>query len=301
MTGPDDEFDEFLKRRKPVFGRKHDELFEPPAELDRIVLRQARQAIEGERPQRMFHGPGWGMPVALAATLLLAFTVILNVGMQAKGPVPEVTVENVAQQPEYREAAAAPAPAAEAANPVAASAGAANNSQRREMARAEVASSAARYTASAPLIAGRGESASTSREIASPTRERGATAADANSASKSAPGLVSEEEADRYAAAAPAAPVPSATRSAGNAPTAGVVVEDAITGSRTVVTGVRPPLTEAERAMAKATPTPAFRRDAETWRAEIDRLRAAGKTAEADAEQAEFKRQHRAYAVSPDR
>jgi hypothetical protein len=301
MTGPDDDFDDFLKRRKPVFGRKHDELFEPPAELDRIVLRQARQAIEGERPQRMFHGPGWGMPVALAATLLLAFTVILNVGMQGQGPVPEVTVENVAQQVEYREAAPAPAPAAEAAHPLAASAGTANNSQRREKARADVANSAANNTASAPLSAGRGGSASASREIASPMRERGAMVADAASEPKSPRGFVAEEEADRYAAAPPAAPAPSARRSAGNAPTAGVVVEDAMTGSRTVVTSVRPPPTEAERAMAKATSSPAFRRDAQTWLAEIDRLRAAGKTAEADAEQAEFKRQHRAYAVSPDR
>jgi len=35
--------------------------------------------------------------------------------------------------------------------------------------------------------------------------------------------------------------------------------------------------------------------------AEIERLRAAGKGAQAEAEYAEYKRQHRAYAVSPDR
>ena len=49
MTGPDDEFDDFLKRRKPVFRRADDEMFEPPAELDRVVLRQAREAIEADR------------------------------------------------------------------------------------------------------------------------------------------------------------------------------------------------------------------------------------------------------------
>ncbi len=81
MTGPDDEFDDFLARRKPVFRRSTEDPFEPPEELDRIVLRQAREAIERERPERVYHGPRWGMPVALAATLLLVFTVVLHLGV----------------------------------------------------------------------------------------------------------------------------------------------------------------------------------------------------------------------------
>ena len=71
MTGSDDEFDDFLRRRKPVF-RSPDDMFEPPAELDRVVLRQAREAIESERPLKVFRGPRWAAPVALAATMLLA-------------------------------------------------------------------------------------------------------------------------------------------------------------------------------------------------------------------------------------
>jgi hypothetical protein len=46
---------------------------------------------------------------------------------------------------------------------------------------------------------------------------------------------------------------------------------------------------------------PAWRRDSTTWLAEIERLRAAGETARADAEMAEYNRQHRAYAGAPDR
>ena len=46
---------------------------------------------------------------------------------------------------------------------------------------------------------------------------------------------------------------------------------------------------------------PAWRRDAATWLAEIERLRAAGETVRADAEMAEYNRQHRAYAGAPDR
>jgi|SRR5687767_5379034 len=115
MSGPDDEFDDFLRRRRPMFGHPGDEL-EPPAELDRIVLRQAREAIEAEKPQRMFRAPSWGMPVALAATLVLAFTIILRVGMPAKEAAPEVTLQNVARTVEYppppaAAPASAPAPA----------------------------------------------------------------------------------------------------------------------------------------------------------------------------------------------
>jgi hypothetical protein len=122
MNGPDDEFDDFLRRRRPLFG-SNDQL-EPPAELDRIVLRQAREAIEAERPQRHFRAPSWGMPVALAATLVLAFTIILRVGLPTKEAASEVTVQNVSRKVEYpvpapdapqmqaqRAAAAPPAPA----------------------------------------------------------------------------------------------------------------------------------------------------------------------------------------------
>ena len=59
------------------------------------------------------------------------------------------------------------------------------------------------------------------------------------------------------------------------------------------------PAPESRRAVARA--TPAWRHDTQSWLAEIDKLRAQGKSAEADAEMAEYKRQHRAYAASPDR
>lgn len=164
MSGPDDEFDDFLSRRKPLFRRPSEDPFEPPEDLDRIVLRRARDAIESDRPQRVFQGPRWGAPLAIAATLLVAFAVVLHSALPKKGPTPEVSVQAVSQ-------------------PV-------------------------------------------------------------------------DEPA--VAAAAPAPPPPPAA-------------------------------------------APGWRSDSKAWLARIEQLRAAGKTAEADAEAAEYQRQHRAYAGAPDR
>ena len=197
MTGPDDEFEDFVNRRKPVFRPPEDEMFEPPAELDRVVLRQAREAIKPPEPMRVFSAPRWSMPIALAATLVLAFTVIFRAGMpppKSQEATPEVTVQKASER-------------ADAAAPEA---------------RAE------------PMVAN--------------------TAAE-----------------DRPRATAGAAAAMDSSAEVARAPA------------------------------AKAVDVPAWRHDAKSWLAEIQRLRDAGDAARADAEYAEFKRQQRAYAVSPDR
>jgi hypothetical protein len=237
MNRADDEFEDFLTRRKPIFSRGAEDPLEPPDELDRLVLRQAREAVKASQPPRVFTGPRWGAPLAVAATLVLALTVILNVGKPVKpDPIPEVTVQSVAQRVEYP--AAAPAP---------------NNHE--------------------DAIVGQSASVESAAGAGAPARES-----------------VSEAEAGRYADSSPPA---SST---------GVAVDGPLTDSPAVVTAVAPPPAEEPRAVAKAaTPGPAFRGDPRSWLAEIERLRAAGKGAQADAEYAEYKRQHRAYAVSPDR
>jgi hypothetical protein len=227
MSGPDDEFDDFLRRRRPMFGQPGDGL-EPPAELDRIVLRQAREAIEAEKPQRMFRAPSWGMPVALAATLVLAFTIILRVGMPAKEATPEVTVRNVARTVEYP-----PPPAA--------------------------------APASAPAPA-----------PAQPNLQDAPIVVDLAASAAEAP-------------AAPARRLEKVADSARSRPAA------EMTGS-----GELPAEAAANSAKAEV-PAPEWRRDSQTWLAEIERLRASGDVARADAELTEYKRQHRAYAGAPDR
>ena len=202
MSG-DQEFEDFLKRRRPLFRRDVDDGLEPPAELDRIVLRQARDAIEGERPMRLFGMPRWAAPVAIAATLVLGLSVVLKTGMEPSDRVPEVRVENIAPDVRVEDIA-----------------------QRIDPPDAQVATP--------PAVA-------------------------------------------------PAPP---------NAPAA----SDAV-----VVDLASPPVMATASAPAKAGEAAAWRRDARSWQAEIERLRASGDTARADAELAEFNRQYRAYAVSPDR
>ena len=194
MSGDDDEFDDFLARRRKLFRPAERDVVEPPADVDRIVLRQAREAIESRNTDREIRGMSWGAPLALAASLLVAFTIVLNVGLTRREPVPEVTIESVAHR---REAAPALPAAAD------------------------------------------------------------------------------------FAPSAPAAAAPALSQAPAESP--------ARTGASTA------------GAVAKAESTPAWRQDSATWLAEIQRLRAAGRNAEADAELAEYKRQNRAYAVSPDR
>lgn len=194
MSG-DPEFDDFLRRRRPLFRADVDDGLEPPPELDRIVLRQAREAIESDRPMRLLGMPRWAAPLAIAATLVLGLAIVFRAGMDPAERVPEVKVENVAQRVDY------PPPEAAAEAPAA----------------LDAADDAVVVTL------------------------------------------------------APAAPPPS------------------------------PSASSASRDARVAAETPAWRRDAKAWQLEIDRLRASGDAARADAEQAELNRQFRAMASSPDR
>jgi hypothetical protein len=241
MTGRDDEFDDFLRRSKPIFRRVDEDELEPPAELDRIVLRQAREAIETARPQRVFRGPRWGAPIALAATLVVSLAVVFHGRAPEKTPVGEVTVRSIARE------IPAPAPATEADTHADAS------GESR---------AAPREATAAPL---RSEAADNAPYVV------GIVPQDAAAPGSQTPALVSDAEASRYTAPPPAPAVARTSMSVAKARNEGDV------------------------------PIPAWRGDSTTWLAEIERLRAAGETARADAEMAEYNRQHRAYAGAPDR
>ncbi len=241
MNTPDDEFDDFLRRRKPLFDRSgDDDALEPPPELDRMVLRQAREAIEVPRPQRMYRAPRWTAPFAVAATLAVAFTVVLQLMPRhepARQPATDVSLEKAARRVD------APVEA-----PVVA---------------ADGAMTAAEPDGGAVIV-----------QLDPP----------APAAPPPAGGFVSDEEAQRHAEPPPAPILAGRNRAAG--------ASDA---------RARVEMSTAPVASAAVEPPPEYRRDPTTWLAEIERLRASGDVARADAERAEYERQHRAYAVAPDR
>ena len=92
-----------------------DDRFEPPAELDRIVLRQAREAIERRAARARLPGPTLGLAHGARGDLAAGLH-----GHPAprrartRSPVPEVTVQNINQQIEYPVAAPQPMGAAPA-------------------------------------------------------------------------------------------------------------------------------------------------------------------------------------------
>jgi hypothetical protein len=279
MTGHDDDFEDFLRRKRPIFTRAEEEPLEPPAELDRLILTQARDAIRQPRPPRVFRAPRWGMPVALAATLVLAFTVILHTANTPERVAAEVAVQNVARSVETAPVAAAAPPVAELAE--AAAAPHANYS----------ADSRAAARTDGVIVADIAETEgdARAREVAGDVaRARSATQAAGDRA------LVAREEAERYAdSPPPSIPTPAEQ---GAPASAGVL-------SKSAGGPYAPAQADAADAVARKAPglSPTYRRDSKTWLAEIERLRATGDVARADAELAEFKRQHRAYATSPDR
>lgn len=275
MTGADDEFDDFLKRRKPVFRRDDDDGLEPPPEIDRIVLRQAREAIEPERPHRVFRAPRWSAPIALAATILVALSVVFHMGMPAKAPVGEVTVQNISR--EIAPPSPPPAEPSEAQGEADASAVA--------PAREQVAQDGA-VVADRALSSEKAEMARS--QPSAQAHVRGSEVAAAAPPAASPPPFVADAEASRYAEPVPGAPATASTEAARQR----ADMEAASARARTDASGA---------SLAKSAAEPAWRRDSKTWLAEIERLRAAGETAKADAEMAEYNRQQRAFAGAPDR
>jgi hypothetical protein len=90
MTGPehDEDFERYLQQRSVLPHRlaKADQL-EPPPELDRIVLAQAREAIQPFEPAKIFRPARWALPFGLAATVVIAFAVFLHMREQPAGKI----------------------------------------------------------------------------------------------------------------------------------------------------------------------------------------------------------------------
>ena len=114
----DDDFEAYLKRRVPIDQRmKSVDRLEPPPELDRVIIGKARNAIQNSPRVPLYRAPKWALPVGLAATLLIAFSIVLDLGIRASRHQQAESAPAVAQlaapaaSSEPREVAPAPAPA----------------------------------------------------------------------------------------------------------------------------------------------------------------------------------------------
>ncbi|HEY2402255.1 MAG TPA: hypothetical protein VGI23_18010 [Steroidobacteraceae bacterium] len=162
MTDPeqDEVFEAYLQRR-PVLPTLDDPL-EPPAALDHRVLNQAREAIQpgattvagsrdtagvgggggntmspGATKSPLQRPPRWAVPVALAATILLCLSVVMNISLNSNRRSPNIERMTAARADVKASALANATAESDAAAGVSArsparDAFAANNGERRE-------------------------------------------------------------------------------------------------------------------------------------------------------------------------
>jgi hypothetical protein len=300
MTGPeqDEVFEAYLKRR-PVLPAL-DEKLEPPAAVDEKVLSRAREAIESARaPQRP---PRWAVPMALAATILLCLSVVINVTLNTHRPSPNLARTTAARADVKTSALANATAESEAAAGVGAAAAArnalaANNRERRESVSGGIPSGEVVI----PRAKVAGTPAPHAAVVADAAPPPGASGPPSDAR---APAVMSS--ADSNAPASPAGalesanihPASGATGKAsgerGAVPAAASAADKAVLMAKE--TGVAAPQytqgPKQERAAALArraavaAPHPA---DPKVWLQQIDALRAAGKIEQADVEMRRFK------------
>jgi resuscitation-promoting factor RpfA len=257
----DPEFEAFLKRRSPMHRRLSDfDHAEPSIELDRLVLSRAREAIESPPQAPVYRTTRWAMPLGVAATILIAFTIVLNIERAditaAKQTASKpATVAAQAPAADLARARSAPAAASEALNGETSVASREADTLRRDAA-AESRDTAAELSASVAADS----TASTVLADDSPVPRQPQEQEIRAKKAEAPPYLASTNGGIRSLTAAP--------RTAGSA--------------------------------AAGTPLPAptpgdVHATAESWLREIARLRAAGKTAEADRELTAFRQAYPAH------
>jgi hypothetical protein len=324
MTNPehDEGFEAYLKRRS-VLPNALDDRLEPPAALDEIVLRRAREAIEAQgapaAKQQMARAPRWAMPVALAATILLCLSVVLNISLNTNRPSANLQ-RMTAARANVNPGAEADARGDGRTN---------NDAERRESISGDVPSREVVLTEAkvagspaprAPVVADSAQGApppAPTRRASAGGPERAAEQGTASAFASAAPPAAAPAPPAIASAAAPpaAAPAPSAVASVAAPPVWAAARVPPGFASTNPSASVAPPAPLAKRADASSpgsatatagaanapTPTDAAPHPADpnVWLKQIAALRAAGETDQADAEVRRFRVVFPGYATSP--
>ena len=348
MTDPEQEevFDAYLKRRSVLPAL--DDKLEPPVALDEKVLTQAREAIlpvgrsanrstetasgasdgsaarRGSTKSSLQRPPRWAVPVALAATILLCLSVVINISLNTHRPSPNIERMNASRADVKASALANATAESNAAAGVSAPSGArdalaANNGERRErisgdipshevvLPRAKVAGTraprapvVAEASTTSPSAGASGALADTAQPAEAPALASTDAAAKANrsvgdAASRASPAMAS---ANSVAPITPAAPGggASVTGRAGDVPADPSAADKAVlmakeagvAASRYAAGPERERSAASARKAAKAA-APPHPADPKVWLRQIDSMRASGKTDQADAEMRRFK------------
>jgi hypothetical protein len=265
MTESEGEFEAFLKTRTVLpKGMSDDDKLEPPQALDAIVLKKARAAIHAR--ERVNRAPRWATPVALAATILLCLSIVLNVSLNTNRPAASLQRMTAATADRPSSAPAAPA----------------SEDERR----GKVADGTISHDVILPE-----EKVAEFRAPRPPVLADAAPAAPA----EAAPAAPAEPPRAHGSAARKAQALARRSGTSGNpAPT------EATGPSATGPAGVAAAPERDQPALAKrkaaASPHP---QDPKTWLQQIAALRAEGKAAQADAEMQRFRDIFPAYPAKP--
>lgn len=274
MTGLDDEnreLDDFLARRSVLHRRLADrDRHEPSQELDRLVLDKAREAIEVPAGTPMYRAPRWALPVGLAASVVLALAVVMNFARMDDGRGGGYPV------------AASASPAADAASGFA-------EREAAPMAPAPPVDLAKQSTQSFAPKQLRTDSA----DAASPPRP---AAGEPDRASKA---RVASDAPNSGAGAKPANPPAPAPANSPRFARADAPSERRIVPARDSALREAETATAAASARGPVVTDQAEHPDPQSWMREIEQLRLAGKSGDADREVAAFRKAFPTLPVSP--
>jgi hypothetical protein len=277
MTDPeqDEAFESYLKGRSVLPGAPPDDRLEPPAALDAIVLKKAREAIKASAApdtgkQQMQRAPRWAVPVALAATIMLCLSVVMNISLNTNRPTQQLTAAR--DDGDRRESVPGDIPSREVILP-----------------EAKVAEAPAPH---APVVA---------EQLVPPPR--------GNAPMASAPAADEPRVAARAAGSAAGSAADKATAFGRRADASVRGDAASATGADSVAKGALQPANEgshvdsqaaaADGTQAAASGGPKHPADPTAWLRQIDALRAAGKNALADAEMGRFRAAFPGYAAKP--
>ena len=316
MTEPlsDNEFETFLKRRTVLpNGMSDDDKLEPPKALDALVLKRAREAVREQR--QLSRAPRWAKPVALAATILLCLSVVLNVSLNTNRP----TGDSRRQAAVTADKAPAEAPGAAAEGGLREEVVTGSGTASREAILPEAKIAEPRAARPPVLAETRAPAPSGSPRVRGSAADKAAAFADRAGTSAVAPSepSVALDSVSVTAARRGSRDPGPAQRAPEAAPAPGSAADNAdrlADRSRTPPPAPATPdsaagLQEHEPARAKrqagqavgaaATAAAPHPRDPKTWLRQIDALRAEGKTAQADAEMQRFRAIFPAYPAKP--